>query len=130
MTILVMNVLWAVGGGAINIIYDQLGGVYFAQKENWNPDSIVATFMSAAGIGLFIGMMLSPRVAAVWSRGDKCDKKIHRYQHYTPRSSLCGRRLPALFLGDSFSYFYFQSDHRLGICSCRRQCFRDLCPIT
>lgn len=76
MTILVMNMFWAVGGGAINIIYDQLGGVYFAQREGWNPDSIVATFMSAAGVGLFIGMMISHRVASLVERNKSTRKYI------------------------------------------------------
>src|SRR5687767_14017159 len=42
LTILIMNVIWATGGGAVNIIFERLGGVYFAAQENWNPDIAVA----------------------------------------------------------------------------------------
>lgn len=68
LTILMLNVIWAMGGGAINIIYDQLGGVYFASIYGWNPDSVFATFMAAAGIGLFLGMFFSPRIATIVDR--------------------------------------------------------------
>lgn len=61
-TIVLMNVIWAIGGGAINIIYDQLGGVYFAAKNDWNPDSVFAIFMAAGGLGLFFGMFFAPRI--------------------------------------------------------------------
>jgi len=41
-TILTMNVIWATGGGSINIIFERIGGVYFASTEGWNPDVAVA----------------------------------------------------------------------------------------
>ena len=56
-TILIMNVIWATGGGAINIIFERLGGVYFAGRENWNPDIAVALMWTASGLGLTLGML-------------------------------------------------------------------------
>lgn len=38
-TILIMNVIWATGGGAINIVFERMGGVHFAATEHWNPDT-------------------------------------------------------------------------------------------
>ncbi|MCV4697903.1 hypothetical protein OFB92_32830, partial [Escherichia coli] len=34
LTILLMNVIWAIGGGAINIIFERAGGIDFAKIEN------------------------------------------------------------------------------------------------
>ncbi|MBK7392753.1 MAG: MFS transporter [Chloracidobacterium sp.] len=39
LTILVMNVIWATGGGAINIIFERLGGVHYAEAYGPRPDS-------------------------------------------------------------------------------------------
>jgi MFS family permease len=63
-TILIMNVIWATGGGAINIIFERLGGIYFAEKESWNPDLAVSVLWTAGGLGLFLGMMIAHRVSA------------------------------------------------------------------
>ena len=68
LTILWMNIIWATGGGAINIIYERLGGVHFAEKENWNPDMAVAVLWTASGFGLFLGMMIAHRVASFLDR--------------------------------------------------------------
>lgn len=62
-TILIMNVIWATGGGAINIVFERMGGVHFAQTEHWNPDLAVAMLWTAAGFGLFVGMMIAHRTA-------------------------------------------------------------------
>jgi MFS family permease len=62
-TILIMNVIWATGGGAINIIFERLGGIYFARKEGWNPDIAVAVMWTAAGLGLTTGMLIAHRVS-------------------------------------------------------------------
>jgi Na+/melibiose symporter-like transporter len=59
-----MNVIWATGGGAINIIFERLGGIYFAEKEGWNQDLAVAILWAAGGFGLFLGMMIAHRVSA------------------------------------------------------------------
>ena len=61
LTILIMNVIWATGGGAINVIFERLGGVYFAQTNNWNPDLAVALLWTASGLGLTLGMLIAHR---------------------------------------------------------------------
>jgi MFS family permease len=63
LTILIMNVIWATGGGAINVIFERIGGVFFAAKESWNPDIAVAMLWTASGFGLFVGMMIARRVS-------------------------------------------------------------------
>jgi MFS family permease len=62
-TILIMNVIWATGGGAVNIIFERLGGIYFAEKEGWNADIAVAMGWTAAGIGLTVGMLIAHRTS-------------------------------------------------------------------
>jgi MFS family permease len=61
-TILGINILWATGGGAINLIVDRLGGLVFAGQHGITGDSAVAALYVANGIGLFIGMMIARRV--------------------------------------------------------------------
>jgi len=68
LTILIMNIIWATGGGAINVVFERMGGVYFAEKENWNPDLAVGILWFASGLGLFIGMLLAHRTEAVLER--------------------------------------------------------------
>jgi MFS family permease len=68
LTILIMNVIWATGGGAINVIFERMGGVFFAGKENWNPDIAVAMLWTASGFGLFLGMMIARRVSVYLDR--------------------------------------------------------------
>lgn len=72
LTILIMNVLWATGGGAINIVFERMGGVYFAGRELWNPDVAVALLWTSAGAGLFLGMMLAHRTSIY------LDRKVRR----------------------------------------------------
>ena len=62
--ILGINILWATGGGAINLISDRLGGLVFAGERGISGDGAVATLYFAAGVGLFLGMMLARRVGA------------------------------------------------------------------
>lgn len=62
-TILIMNVIWATGGGAINIIFERMGGVYFAESENWNPDIALALLWTASGFGLAFGMLIAHRTS-------------------------------------------------------------------
>ena len=71
-TILIMNVIWATGGGAINIVFERMGGVYFAEKESLNPDVSVAMLWTASGLGLFLGMMIAYRTSIYLDR---------RYRH-------------------------------------------------
>jgi MFS family permease len=63
LTILIMNIIWATGGGAINVIFERMGGIVFAERENINPDIAVAMLWTASGFGLFIGMMIAHRVS-------------------------------------------------------------------
>jgi MFS family permease len=63
LTILIMNVIWATGGGAINVVFERMGGVYYAGTESWNPDVAVAMLWTAAGFGLFLGMMIAHRTS-------------------------------------------------------------------
>ncbi len=63
LTIILMNVIWAVGGGAINIVFERMGGVVFVAKEGWNPDVAVALLWTASGFGLFLGMMIAHRAS-------------------------------------------------------------------
>jgi len=62
--ILGANILWATGGGAINLICERLGALVFSIKENVRPDSAVAALYFAGGLGLFVGMMIARRVGA------------------------------------------------------------------
>ncbi|MEP6703533.1 MAG: MFS transporter [Acidobacteriota bacterium] len=64
LTILIMNVIWATGGGAINVIFERMGGVYFPTVEKWNPDVGVAMLWTAAGLGLTVGMLIAHRTSA------------------------------------------------------------------
>lgn len=59
--IIFTNVLWATGGGAINLISDRLGGIVFAGEHGMSGDSAVAALYFAAGMGLFIGMLIARR---------------------------------------------------------------------
>lgn len=68
LTILIMNVIWATGGGAINVVFERMGGVYFAEKESWHPDLAVAILWFASGLGLFLGMLLAHRTEAIIER--------------------------------------------------------------
>jgi MFS family permease len=63
LTIILMNVIWAVGGGAINIVFERMGGVFFVEREGWNPDVAVALLWTASGFGLFLGMMIAHRTS-------------------------------------------------------------------
>jgi MFS family permease len=60
--ILGINVLWASGGGAMNLIMDRLGGIVFAGQLGMSGDSGVAALYFSGGLGLFIGMMIARRL--------------------------------------------------------------------
>jgi MFS family permease len=60
--LLLTNIIWAIGGGALNLILDQLGGRVFAGQDNVRGDSAVAALYFAGGFGLFIGMMVARRL--------------------------------------------------------------------
>jgi MFS family permease len=63
LTIILMNMIWAVGGGAINVIFERVGGVHFVDREGWNPDIAVAILWTAAGGGLGLGMLIAHRTS-------------------------------------------------------------------
>jgi len=63
-TILGINILWAIGGGAINLIAERLGALVFASESGISQDAAVAAIYFAGGFGLFIGMMIARRVGA------------------------------------------------------------------
>lgn len=62
--ILGINILWATGGGAMNLIADRLGALVFAGESGISPDSAVAALYFASGMGLFVGIMIARRVGA------------------------------------------------------------------
>jgi MFS family permease len=61
-TILLVNIVWAIGGGAINLILDRLGAFEFASKSALKPDEAIGVLYFANGLGLFAGMMIARRV--------------------------------------------------------------------
>ena len=65
-----MNMIWATGGGAINIIFERIGGVHFADLEGWNPDVAVAVLWTATGFGLTFGMLIAHRTSIYLDRKD------------------------------------------------------------
>ncbi len=66
--IILVNVGWATGGGMNNLLFDRLAGHEFAQGGR--GDAGLATLWTAAGAGLFIGMMLARRAGA-WAAEEK-----------------------------------------------------------
>src|ERR1043165_1517922 len=62
--ILGINIVWATGGGAMNLIADRLGALVFAGENGISADGAVAAFYFAGGFGLFVGMMIARRVGA------------------------------------------------------------------
>ncbi|MGQ0541561.1 MAG: MFS transporter, partial [Blastocatellia bacterium] len=71
LTILLMNVIWAIGGGAINVIFERAGGVHFSELEGWNPDIAVAMLWTAAGFGLTFGMLIAHRTSVYLDRKNR-----------------------------------------------------------
>jgi len=65
LTILIMNMIWATGGGSINIVFERIGGVQFAASEGWNPDQAVAILWTATGLGLTAGMLIAHRTSMI-----------------------------------------------------------------
>jgi MFS family permease len=59
-----INVLWATGGGACNLIYDRLGGVVFAGQGGLEGDAGVAALYATVGAGVFVGMLFARRIGA------------------------------------------------------------------
>ncbi len=59
-----MNILWAFGGGAANLLYERLGGIVLAKRAGWSADAAVSLLFVSLGTSLFIGMVLARRVGA------------------------------------------------------------------
>lgn len=68
--IILVNVGWATGGGMNNLLFDRLAGHEFAHGGADRGDAGLATLWTAAGAGLFIGMMLARRAGA-WAAEEK-----------------------------------------------------------
>jgi MFS family permease len=60
--ILGINILWASGGGAVNLIMDRLGGIVYVGQGGISGDSAVAALYFTGGLGLFIGMIVARRL--------------------------------------------------------------------
>ena len=61
-TILLVNIVWAIGGGSINLILDRLGAFEFAPESGLSQDEAIGVLYFANGLGLFVGMMIARRV--------------------------------------------------------------------
>jgi MFS family permease len=59
-----LNVTWAIGGGAVQIVYERLGAVTFVGEGGPGGDRGVAIVQASVGLGLFAGMMLARRVGS------------------------------------------------------------------
>ncbi len=64
LTIVLMNLIWAVGGGAIQIILERLGGDVYAPRENLVSDFAIGMLWAANGLGLAVGMLVAHRIGA------------------------------------------------------------------
>ncbi|MDQ3633410.1 MAG: MFS transporter [Acidobacteriota bacterium] len=61
LTILLMNVIWALGGGMTNIVFEGLSVNVFSD-ERMNADFVYSVLLTANGLGLFFGMVIAHRV--------------------------------------------------------------------
>jgi len=61
-TLIGTNIIWAIGGGASNLVADRLGALVFAAPNQHSQDSAVAALYFANGMGLFLGMLIARRV--------------------------------------------------------------------
>ena len=61
-TLISTNIIWAIGGGASNLVADRLGALVFAPENGYSEDSAVAALYFATGLGLFFGMLLARRL--------------------------------------------------------------------
>ena len=112
LTILLMNIIWATGGGAINVIFERMGGVVFTERENWNPDLAVAFLWTASGFGLFIGMMIAHRVSGYLDRKNSHSSFIVWTLIVHGVLFAIGGYMPSLWL---FMFFCFVSRAIVGV---------------
>jgi len=62
--VIMVNVGWAMGGGMNNLIFDRMSRVEFRSFGGSNGDWAMALLTTAAGAGLFAGMMMARRAGA------------------------------------------------------------------
>ena len=63
LTILLMNIIWAMGGGATFLVFEGLAVQVFSAQGK-NTDTVVSFLMTANGIGLTIGMLIAHRIGS------------------------------------------------------------------
>lgn len=68
--IVMVNVAWALGGGMNNLVFDRIARHEFVGGGGDRGDWSLAILMTAAGLGLFIGMALARRAGA-WASEEK-----------------------------------------------------------
>lgn len=68
--VILLNIGWATGGGMNNLLLDRIGGHVFTHDADDRGDWNVATLYTAAGAGLFLGMMLARR-AGTWASNER-----------------------------------------------------------
>ena len=68
--IVMVNVGWALGGGMNNLVFDRIARHEFSRGAGDPGDWSLATLMTAAGAGLFVGMALARR-AGVWASDER-----------------------------------------------------------
>lgn len=68
--VILVNIGWATGGGMTTLLFEQVGGHVFSLGASDRGDWGVATIFTAAGLGLFVGMMLARR-AGNWAADER-----------------------------------------------------------
>jgi MFS family permease len=63
LTVLLMNIIWAMGGGATFLVFEGLAVQIFSLQGK-NTDFVVSFLMTANGIGLTIGMLVAHRIGS------------------------------------------------------------------
>lgn len=75
LTIVLMNLVWAVGGGAIQVILERLGGDVYAPKEGFSSAFAIGMLWAANGLGLGLGMLIAHRIGT-WIEIKKLTSKF------------------------------------------------------
>jgi MFS family permease len=75
LTIVLMNLVWAVGGGAIQVILERLGGDVYAPKEGFSSAFAIGMLWAANGLGLGLGMLIAYRIGT-WIEIKKLTSKF------------------------------------------------------
>jgi MFS family permease len=64
LTILLMNIIWATGGGATFLAFEGLASKVFTPAQQMSTDLAVGLLMIANGLGLTFGMLIAHRVGS------------------------------------------------------------------